>query len=255
MASNANSNLEEFKEEGHSAFVLGYTGEVGKELVKELKRTKPFKKVYLIGRRQVNLGADIGPEFEQKVIDFENITDYKDVFQGIDTGFCCLGTTKGKSGPKGFVRVDHDYVLESAELAKAGGCKHFSLVSSQGANKNASLLYTRIKGQVEEALKVIHFERLSIFRPGVLMCDREESRPGEHFFRTILKPFSYFFPTAITTPTEVVAKALVNVAVSKTENTTELFENKAIHALAGNIKCTVRPDQKKVSDSGDNGDL
>ena len=63
MAFNANSNLEEFKEEGHSAFVLGYTGEVGKELVKELKRTKPFKKVYLIGRRQVNLGADIGPEF------------------------------------------------------------------------------------------------------------------------------------------------------------------------------------------------
>lgn len=32
------------------------------------------------------------------MINFENITDYKDVFQGIDTGFCCLGTTKGKSG-------------------------------------------------------------------------------------------------------------------------------------------------------------
>jgi hypothetical protein len=47
----------------------------------------------------------------------------------------------------------------------------------------------------------------------------------------------------------------VNVAVSKTENTTELFENKAIHALAGNIKCTVKQDQKILSDSGDNGDL
>ena len=55
---------------------------------------------------------------------------------------------------KGFVRVDHDYVLESAELAKAGGCKHFSLVSSQGANKNASMLYTRIK---------VHVHRLGWF--------------------------------------------------------------------------------------------
>lgn len=35
---------------------------------------------------------------EQKVVDFENIDDYKGVFRGIDTGFCCLGTTRAKAG-------------------------------------------------------------------------------------------------------------------------------------------------------------
>lgn len=84
------------------------------------------------------------------------------------------------------------------------------------------------------------------------MCDREESRPGEAFFRTVLKPFSYFFPTAITTPTDVVAKAMVRAAVSKSENTTELFENKAIHALAGNVKCKVK---KKSTNSDADADL
>ncbi|CAC5397276.1 HTATIP2 [Mytilus coruscus] len=252
MASNSETKLEEFKQEDHTAFVLGYTGEVGKELLKELKRTRPFKKIVLIGRRIIDLDPDFGPEFEQKKVDFDNITDYKEVFDGIDTGFCCLGTTRGKSGSEGFVKVDHDYILNSAEVAKEKGCKHFTLVSSQGADKNANLLYTRIKGQVEEELKVMHFDRLSVFRPGVLMCDREESRPGEAFFRTVLKPFSYFFPTAITTPTDVVAKAMVRVAVSKTENTTELFENKAIHALAGNVKCKVK---KKSTNTDADQDL
>lgn len=45
----------------------------------------------------------------------------------------------------GFVRVDRDYVLKSAELAKAGGCKHFNLLSSKGADKSSSFLYLQVK--------------------------------------------------------------------------------------------------------------
>lgn len=63
MASNSDTKLEEFKQEDHTAFVLGYTGEVGKELLKELKRTRPFKKIVLIGRRIIDLDPDFGPEF------------------------------------------------------------------------------------------------------------------------------------------------------------------------------------------------
>ena len=71
----------------------------------------------------------------------------------------------------------------------------------------------------------------------ILICDREESRPSESFFRTVLKPIFYFFPAAISTPTEVVARAMVNNAISPpSDNKTELFENKAIHMMAGNIK-------------------
>lgn len=45
----------------------------------------------------------------------------------------------------GFVRVDHDYVLKSAELAKAGGCSQFHLESSKGADKKSSFLYLKVK--------------------------------------------------------------------------------------------------------------
>lgn len=53
----------EYKEENHTAFIVGYTGETGKELVKDLGRRQIFKKVYLLGRRTVDLGSEIGPEF------------------------------------------------------------------------------------------------------------------------------------------------------------------------------------------------
>lgn len=45
----------------------------------------------------------------------------------------------------GFVRVDRDYVAQAAELARAGGCKHFVLQSSQGANQRSHFLYLRVK--------------------------------------------------------------------------------------------------------------
>ena len=46
---------------------------------------------------------------------------------------------------KGFVKVDRDYVLQAAEVAKTTGCQHFHLVSSTGADKNSLLLYPKTK--------------------------------------------------------------------------------------------------------------
>lgn len=45
----------------------------------------------------------------------------------------------------GFKRVDYDYVLKTAELAKAGGMKHLQFMSTYGADHNSSILYTRTK--------------------------------------------------------------------------------------------------------------
>ena len=55
----------------------------------------------------------------------------------------------------------------------------------------------------------------------------------ENVFRTLLKPVSYFFPTAITTPVEVVAHAMINNALSNVGEKVEMYENKAIHQISG----------------------
>ena len=43
----------------NSCFVVGYTGEVGKELVKELLTRKVFSRVTLIGRREVQYSDEL----------------------------------------------------------------------------------------------------------------------------------------------------------------------------------------------------
>jgi hypothetical protein len=53
---------------------------------------------------------------------------------------------------EGFIKVDHDYIVGSAKLAKAAGCEHFSLISSQGANANSWFLYMKVKVSI-----LIHF--------------------------------------------------------------------------------------------------
>jgi len=52
----------------------------------------------------------------------------------------------------GFYRVDHDYVVNSARLAKDGGCSQFHIISSIGANKDSSFLYTRTKVEISQSI-------------------------------------------------------------------------------------------------------
>ena len=156
-----------------TAFVLGATGEVGREVVNALAAHEAFIKIVIIGRRKLELNGEKFKKFDNSVVDFEKLEEYADKFQGFDAGFCCLGTTRGKAGADGFVKVDHDYVVGSAKLALKGGTKQFHLVSSTGANKNSMFLYPKTKGQVEEEISQMGFERASIYRPGLLLCDRQ----------------------------------------------------------------------------------
>ncbi|XP_072322800.1 oxidoreductase HTATIP2 isoform X1 [Scyliorhinus torazame] len=232
MSQDLNNLREMFKALNKSCFILGASGETGKVLLREIVQSRIFTKVTLIGRRKLTFEDAARENVSQEVVDFEKLDEYASAFQGHDVGFCCLGTTKAKAGEEGFIRVDYDYVLKSAQLAKAGGCTHFNLESSKGADKDSSMLYTKIKGQVEAAIEELNFDRYSIFRPGVLMCDRQESRPMEWMARKLLVPVASLFPTAITTPVLVLVKAMLNNVILPSENKMELFHNKHIHELS-----------------------
>ncbi|XP_075694227.1 protein HTATIP2 isoform X2 [Rhinoderma darwinii] len=231
MAKDLKTLREDYRHLNKSCFILGASGETGKELLKEIVQSQLFGKVTVIGRRKLSFEDEAYKDVNQELVDFEKLDEFPSAFQGHDVGFCCLGTTKAKSGEAGFIRVDHDYVLQSAQLAKAGGCQHFNLESSRGADKKSSFLYLRVKGEVEAEVEEVGFERFSIFRPAVLLCDRRESRPSEWIARKVLAPVSYFFPTAYSVPITTLVKAMLNNAVLQSDKKVDLLENKAIHTL------------------------
>jgi uncharacterized protein YbjT (DUF2867 family) len=94
--------------------------------------------------------------------------------------FIALGTTIKKAGSEeAFRRVDYEYVVTAARLARAGGANQCLAVSSAGANSESRFFYSRVKGETEEALSRIDFWALHLFRPGVLLGERAEVRLGE----------------------------------------------------------------------------
>nr|XP_013045565.1 oxidoreductase HTATIP2 isoform X2 [Anser cygnoides] len=214
-----------------SCFVLGASGATGRALLRELRARRLFARVTVIGRRRLSLAEESGTAVEQVVVDFERLSEHAAAFRGHDVGFCCLGTTRSKAGADGFVRVDRDYVAQAAELARAGGCKHFVLQSSQGANEHSRFLYLQVKGEVEKLVQAVGFDHCTILRPAVLLCARQEFRPMEWITQHVLGAVAWLFPTAYSVPVETVARAMVASVLQPGKGKVEVLENKAIHQL------------------------
>jgi uncharacterized protein YbjT (DUF2867 family) len=92
-----------------------------------------------------------------------------------------LGTTMRAAGSQAaFAAVDLDSVVAFAEAARRAGARQMVTVSSVGADPRSRNFYLRIKGEMERALEDLGFDRLDIFRPGLLRGQRGgERRLGE----------------------------------------------------------------------------
>lgn len=152
------------------AFVIGATGQCGKAITKELARASAFTGVTLFTRRQLELPPsdqeyDYG-KIDQKIVNFDRLSeDHASDFIGYDVGFGCLGLSVMVASEAEVMKVEHDYTLAAAELAKAGGCKHFAVITG-GADKDSCITTFRIKGIIEHDLQQLGFQRLTIVRPG-----------------------------------------------------------------------------------------
>jgi uncharacterized protein YbjT (DUF2867 family) len=73
-------------------------------------------------------------------------------------------------------------------MAKQNGASQFLLVSALGADKNSKIFYSKVKGELEEAIQKLNFNSAYIFQPSFLKGFRKEFRLGEKI-ALILLPF------------------------------------------------------------------
>lgn len=93
-----------------------------------------------------------------------------------------------KAGSKQqFEKVDFEYPLTIAAIAKNRGVGHFIVISAMGANEKALAYYSQVKGKLEAELIKMDFPRLSIVRPSLITGDRQEFRLGETIGDKVLK--------------------------------------------------------------------
>jgi len=109
--------------------------------------------------------------------------------------------------------IDYDLNLALAKAAQKASVKVYVLISTGMASSSSRAPYLKMKGELEDAVSELDFEKVVILRPGLLVGDREDSRPPEYAVRIIALGLSkisksYFFDTWAN-PADEVGKAAV----------------------------------------------
>ncbi len=158
------------------AIVIGATGLVGRALVDQLADAGHINKVITLTRRPAKHSSS---KVFNQVVEFDHLEDHASSFSA-DFLFSCLGTTLQQAGSITAQRkVDLDYQFKAAQLAADNGLRHYLLVSSSAANDQSRNPYLKMKGELEQRIKSLPFERISIFQPSLLIGQRADFRLGE----------------------------------------------------------------------------
>jgi uncharacterized protein YbjT (DUF2867 family) len=193
------------------AIIAGSTGLVGNALQTQLILDDNFASVISLVRTKTNSNHQ---KAQTVIVNFNNISDSCAAIVATHA-YCCLGTTIKKAGSKDAqYKIDHDYVIAFANQCKQLGVESFSVVSSIGADSKTKNFYLMTKGNMEDDLSKIGFHSLHIFRPSLLLGNRNEFRLGEKIATLCMKIVSPLFVGSLKKykgiKAETVAKAMIH---------------------------------------------
>ena len=177
----------------HRTIVLaGATGLVGQELLASLLSDPTVAAVHTLGRRAPALQH---PKLAAHVVDFAALPTIPEA----DEVYLALGTTIKVAGSQAAFRaVDFDANLAVAEAALASGARRAGLVSAMGADSKSRVFYSRVKGELEDALGALPFSRLAIARPSLLVGNRDalgqQNRTGEEIGYAVSQALGFLIP-------------------------------------------------------------
>lgn len=154
--------------------LIGATGAVGGAAALALLKNPGLTALTLLGRREADLAH---PKLTQHVVDLYAPQSYSALLTGHQAAICCVGVGEpSKMADADFVRIDKELPLAFAQACKAAGVPHFQLLSSVGVSLESRSFYLRTKGELEEGLRGLGFERLSLFHPSMILTP--ENRYG-----------------------------------------------------------------------------
>lgn len=197
-----------------TALVIGATGLIGGECVRQALALNIYSEVIVFGRRKLSLAHSRLTQIVGELADAKALlSDCK-----ADDVFCCLGTTIKKAKTQdNFKAVDYQYPSEIAEIMLNNGAEHFCVVSAAGANAQSYFFYNRVKGQLENKLESLGYPFLTIMRPSLLLGERDEHRLGESIGAAVGALIKPIMKGALLEVSPVDAQKVARVMVSEAE--------------------------------------
>ena len=208
-----------------SVIVIGATGLVGRELLKQLNQIESCEKITAIVRHE-DIELKSLEKVQQFILDDFLLLNDEDA-NGYSHAFSCLGTTLKKAGSKqNFYNVDYEMNAHFADLFETTNT-HYLLISAMGANAQSKIFYNKVKGELENHIQSLNLKYVSILRPSLLLGERQEQRTLEDMTQKLYQKFSHLVPNTFKykpVTAEQVAHTMVDAARTQTDKF-EIYDN------------------------------
>lgn len=213
-----------------TALLAGASGLVGRALLAQLLDEDRASVQVLLRREVPDLPAS--PRLHRLTIDFGQV----DALPHVDELYIALGTTIKAAGSQAdFRRVDFDAVVNVARAARHAGVERCAVVSALGASADSRIFYNRVKGEMEQALRALRFERLVIARPSLLAGDRsalcQPARFGEQVSLKLLAPVAAWLPASVRPIDAAVVARAMRLALRADGPATLALDSAALQSL------------------------
>lgn len=206
-----------------TALIVGATGLTGSYVTRMLCECGQYGAVTALSQKTM---AYRHPILHTKVIDFSMFTE--EMVEPVDDVFITTGpSVRRVRTQEAFERLNLEFPVKIAALAKRKGAQHVLVVSSRGAAADSYMFCSRVKKQLELQLSDLKLPRLSIFRPSLLSGKKQNFRIAEHLAERVLQltarafvgPLEKFRPVRA----ETVAAAMVRQALVPLSEAVSVF--------------------------------
>ena len=178
--------------------IIGGTGQVGAAVVRSLAAEPACAEVVMVNRRSIS--ATAGPRVRQVILDTgaaqfpAEVTKLAQSMVAHGNPVCgasCVGVGKGsmKWSEAELKALEIGVVGGFARGCLAGGITRFSLLSAVGSSAKSRFRYAQVMGLKEDTVRGIGFQRLAIYRPGIIAGNSHTPRYLAWLGRLIPGPF------------------------------------------------------------------
>ena len=198
--------------------LFGSTGLIGNKILRLLENDDAFENINVVSRKPIDLNSE---KCNLKIIDFSDYSSYLKVIDGSDVVLAAIGTTQSQVSfnKKKYREIDFGIISHVVRACKEKNVKHFSFVSSAGADINNRSFYLKLKGEIEKEVESQELKSSTVYRPSLLLGRRSRKRSnwffglrfGESLAQIIIPILSFLMPDNYKPiKASYVAKAMVN---------------------------------------------
>ena len=216
-----------------TALLAGATGLVGRALLVRLLAAERRQRVIVVARKPLPSTSARDPRLPVRVGDMVTLAGESGA---IDDAYIALGTTIKVAGSEAAFRaVDFDLVVAIARRAREAGARRLAVISALGADRRSRVFYSRVKGEMEDAVTGLGYESVVLARPALLLGDRESlgqpTRSGEVWAARLLGPLLPIVPASVRPIAATVVAAATVDALDHAEPGTRVLSSADLQRL------------------------